>query len=172
MMYHRTQFCSRATLHCKPTLGSSIQTRATTSYIKCIWQDGISILGFCFPLVRTGNSKLASQLGGCLQRTLKQNLLGSIYSTSWPQSFGAPKVTKDGVTVAKAIELEDKVQNCGVQLAKQVASRTNDMAGDGTTTATVLGRAIFKEGCKAVAAGMNPMDLKRGIVGDMMYHRT
>ena len=67
------------------------------------------------------------------------------------------------VTVAKAIELEDKLKNCGVKLAKEVASKTNDMAGDGTTTATVLGRAIFKEGCKAVAAGMNPMDLKRGI---------
>lgn len=79
------------------------------------------------------------------------------------QSFGGPKVTKDGVTVAKAIELADKLKNCGVKLAKEVASKTNDMAGDGTTTATVLGRAIFKEGCKAVAAGMNPMDLKRGI---------
>jgi len=79
------------------------------------------------------------------------------------QSFGAPKVTKDGVTVAKAIELPDRQQNLGVKLAKEVASKTNDMAGDGTTTATVLGRAIFKEGCKAVAAGMNPMDLKRGI---------
>jgi len=79
------------------------------------------------------------------------------------QSFGGPKITKDGVTVAKAIELGDKLKNCGVKLAKEVAAKTNDMAGDGTTTATVLGRAIFKEGCKAVAAGMNPMDLKRGI---------
>ena len=79
------------------------------------------------------------------------------------QSFGSPKVTKDGVTVAKAIELNDKLRNCGVKLAKQVANSTNDLAGDGTTTATVLGRAIFKEGCKAVAAGMNPMCLKRGI---------
>lgn len=79
------------------------------------------------------------------------------------QPFGGPKVTKDGVTVAKAIELPCKLKNCGVKLAKEVASKTNDMAGDGTTTATVLGRAIFKEGCKAVAAGMNPMDLKRGI---------
>jgi len=79
------------------------------------------------------------------------------------QSFGAPKVTKDGVTVAKAIDLKDKQQNIGVQLAKQVASKTNDLAGDGTTTATILGYAIYKEGCKAVAAGMNPMDLKRGV---------
>jgi len=79
------------------------------------------------------------------------------------QPYGSPKVTKDGVTVARAIELPDKLANVGVKLAKEVASRTNDMAGDGTTTATVLGRAIYKEGCKAVAAGMNPMDLKRGI---------
>lgn len=79
------------------------------------------------------------------------------------QSYGAPKITKDGVTVAKAIELSDRVENCGVQLAKEVASKANDYAGDGTTTATVLGRAICVEGCKAVAAGMNPMDLKRGI---------
>lgn len=79
------------------------------------------------------------------------------------QSYGAPKITKDGVTVAKAIEFEDPFENIGAQLTKNVASKTNDIAGDGTTTATVLTRAIFTEGCKAVAAGMNPMDLKRGI---------
>jgi chaperonin GroEL len=78
------------------------------------------------------------------------------------QSFGPPKITKDGVTVAKHIEFKDRFQNMGAQLVRQVASRTNDAAGDGTTTATVLTRAIFSEGCKAVAAGMNPMDLKRG----------
>lgn len=78
------------------------------------------------------------------------------------QSFGAPKITKDGVTVAKHIEFKDRFQNMGAQLVRQVASKTNDEAGDGTTTATVLTRAIFSEGCKAVAAGMNPMDLKRG----------
>eukprot|EP00607_Mallomonas_marina_P007149 CAMPEP_0182416158 /NCGR_PEP_ID=MMETSP1167-20130531/313_1 /TAXON_ID=2988 /ORGANISM="Mallomonas Sp, Strain CCMP3275" /LENGTH=573 /DNA_ID=CAMNT_0024588655 /DNA_START=46 /DNA_END=1767 /DNA_ORIENTATION=+ len=78
------------------------------------------------------------------------------------QSFGAPKITKDGVTVAKHIEFTDRFQNMGAQLVRQVASKTNDEAGDGTTTATVLTRAIFSEGCKAVAAGMNPMDLKRG----------
>lgn len=78
------------------------------------------------------------------------------------QSFGAPKITKDGVTVAKSIEFKDRYQNMGAQLVRQVASKTNDVAGDGTTTATVLTRAIFNEGCKAVAAGMNPMDLKRG----------
>merc|ERR1712159_848066 len=80
------------------------------------------------------------------------------------QAFGAPKVTKDGVTVAKSIELKrTPMVNVGAQLVKSVASKTNDIAGDGTTTATVLARALFKEGCKAVAAGMNPMDLKRGM---------
>jgi chaperonin GroEL len=79
------------------------------------------------------------------------------------QSYGAPRITKDGVTVAKAIELSDPFENMGAQLVKDVASRTNDEAGDGTTTATVLAQAIVKEGMKAVAAGMNPMDLKRGI---------
>ncbi|QRG06491.1 chaperonin GroEL [Xanthobacter dioxanivorans] len=79
------------------------------------------------------------------------------------KSFGAPRITKDGVTVAKEIELEDKFENLGAQLVREVASKTNDLAGDGTTTATVLAQAIVKEGAKAVAAGMNPMDLKRGI---------
>jgi len=79
------------------------------------------------------------------------------------KSFGAPRITKDGVTVAKEIELEDKFENMGAQMVKEVASRTNDEAGDGTTTATVLAQAIVKEGLKSVAAGMNPMDLKRGV---------
>ena len=79
------------------------------------------------------------------------------------KSFGAPRITKDGVTVAKEIELEDKFENMGAQMVREVASRTNDEAGDGTTTATVLAQAIVKEGMKSVAAGMNPMDLKRGI---------
>ncbi|MCO5146546.1 MAG: chaperonin GroEL [Aquamicrobium sp.] len=79
------------------------------------------------------------------------------------KSFGAPRITKDGVTVAKEIELEDKFENMGAQLVREVASKTNDIAGDGTTTATVLAQAIVQEGHKAVAAGMNPMDLKRGI---------
>jgi len=79
------------------------------------------------------------------------------------KSFGAPRITKDGVTVAKEIELEDKFENMGAQMVKEVASRTNDEAGDGTTTATVLAQAIVREGLKSVAAGMNPMDLKRGI---------
>ncbi|PZR00677.1 MAG: chaperonin GroEL [Cereibacter sphaeroides] len=79
------------------------------------------------------------------------------------KSFGSPRITKDGVTVAKEIELSDKFENMGAQMVKEVASRTNDEAGDGTTTATVLAQAIIREGLKAVAAGMNPMDLKRGI---------
>ena len=79
------------------------------------------------------------------------------------RSFGSPLITKDGVTVAKEIELEGKFENMGVQLVKEVASKTADVAGDGTTTATVLAQAIFREGSKLVAAGHNPMELKRGI---------
>ncbi len=95
------------------------------------------------------------------------------------KSFGAPRITKDGVTVAKDIELEDKFENMGAQMLREVASKTNDVAGDGTTTATVLAQAIVQEGHKAVAAGMNPMDLKRGIdlavsevVGDLIAKAT
>src|SRR2546425_9404325 len=79
------------------------------------------------------------------------------------KSFGAPRITKDGVTVAKEIELSDKFENMGAQMVKEVASKTSTIAGDGTTTATVLAHAIVREGVKAVAAGMNPMDLRRGI---------
>src|SRR6201998_3968131 len=79
------------------------------------------------------------------------------------KSFGAPRITKDGVTVAKEIELEDKFENMGAQMVREVASKTSDQAGDGTTTATILAHAIVKEGAKGVAAGMNPMDLKRGV---------
>ncbi|MGH6855634.1 MAG: chaperonin GroEL, partial [Aestuariivirga sp.] len=79
------------------------------------------------------------------------------------KSFGAPRTTKDGVTVAKEIELDDKFENMGAQMVREVASKTNDVAGDGTTTACVLAQAIVREGAKAVAAGMNPMDLRRGI---------
>ena len=79
------------------------------------------------------------------------------------KSFGAPRITKDGVTVAKEIELEDKFENMGAQMVREVASKSSDFAGDGTTTATVLAASIVKEGAKSVAAGMNPMDLKRGV---------
>ena len=79
------------------------------------------------------------------------------------KSFGAPRITKDGVTVAKEIELADKFENLGAQMVREVASKTNDQAGDGTTTATVLAQSIVREGAKAVAAGLNPMDLKRGV---------
>src|SRR5437870_9510890 len=79
------------------------------------------------------------------------------------KSYGAPRITKDGVTVAKEIELSDKFENMGAQMVKEVASKTSTIAGDGTTTATVLAHAIVREGIKAVAAGMNPMDLRRGI---------
>src|SRR4249919_2328379 len=79
------------------------------------------------------------------------------------KTFGAPRITKDGVTVAKEIELDDKFENMGAQMVREVAQKTNDLAGDGTTTATVLAQAIIREGAKSVAAGMNPMDLKRGI---------
>ena len=79
------------------------------------------------------------------------------------KSFGAPRITKDGVTVAKEIELSDKFENMGAQMVREVASKTNDVAGDGTTTATILAAAIVREGAKSVAAGMNPMDLKRGV---------
>src|SRR5690349_4836034 len=79
------------------------------------------------------------------------------------RAYGGPTITKDGVTVAKEIELQDNFENMGAQMAKEVASKTSDVAGDGTTTATVLAQAIVQEGMKYVAAGMNPMDLKRGI---------
>src|SRR5437660_5535149 len=79
------------------------------------------------------------------------------------KSFGAPRTTKDGVTVAKEIELEDKFENMGAQMVREAAQKTNDVAGDGTTTACVLAQAIVREGMKSVAAGMNPMDLRRGV---------
>src|SRR3978361_324218 len=79
------------------------------------------------------------------------------------KSYGAPRITKDGVSVGKEVELEDKFENMGAQMVREVASKSSDFAGDGTTTATVLAQAIVKEGSKSVAAGMNPMDLKRGI---------
>lgn len=115
--------------------------------------------------IRFGSDARSQMLAGC------NKLADAVGVTLGPkgrnvvieQSFGGPKITKDGVTVAKSIEFNNKMMNLGASLVKQVASSTNDRAGDGTTTATLLARAIFKEGCEAVAAGMNPMDLLRGI---------
>lgn len=115
--------------------------------------------------IRFGTDARALMLEGC------DKLADAVQTTLGPkgrnvvidQSFGAPKITKDGVTVAKAIDFKDRYHNMGASLLKQVASKTNDTAGDGTTTATIIARAVYKEGCKSVAAGMNPMDLRRGI---------
>merc|ERR1711904_24331 len=98
-----------------------------------------------------------------LANTVKVTLGPKGRNVVMDKSYGAPRTTKDGVSVAKEIELDDKFENMGAQMVKEVASKTNDNAGDGTTTATLLAQGIVKEGMKAVAAGMNPMDLKRGI---------
>ena len=112
-----------------------------------------------------GESARARMLSGVdvLANAVKVTLGPKGRNVVLDKSFGAPTVTKDGVSVAKEIELKDKFENMGAQLVKEVASKTSDIAGDGTTTATVLAQSILKEGAKAVAAGMNPMDLKRGI---------
>ena len=99
------------------------------------------------------------QVADAVRVTLGPKGRNVVLSKQW----GSPLITKDGVSVAKEIELKDPFENMGAQLIKEVASKTNDVAGDGTTTATILGHAIFKEGLKNVAAGANPMDLKRGI---------
>ena len=115
--------------------------------------------------VKFGDSARAKMLNGVniLADAVKVTLGPKGRNVVLDKSFGAPTVTKDGVSVAKEIELEDKFENMGAQMLKQVASQTSDEAGDGTTTATVLAQSIVNEGNKAVAAGMNPMDLKRGI---------
>ncbi|MCJ8309166.1 MAG: chaperonin GroEL [Rhizobiaceae bacterium] len=115
--------------------------------------------------VKFGTDARASMLHGVdvLANAVKVTLGPKGRNVVLDKSFGAPRITKDGVSVAKEIELEDKFENMGAQMVREVASRTNDEAGDGTTTATVLAQAIVREGAKAVAAGMNPMDLKRGI---------
>ena len=115
--------------------------------------------------VKFGDSARSKMLAGVniLADAVKVTLGPKGRNVVLDKSFGAPTVTKDGVSVAKEIELEDKFENMGAQMVKQVASQTSDEAGDGTTTATVLAQAIVNEGNKAVAAGMNPMDLKRGV---------
>src|SRR5690554_836641 len=115
--------------------------------------------------VKFGNSARQRMLKGVnvLADAVKVTLGPKGRNVVLEKSFGAPLITKDGVSVAKEIELEDKFENMGAQMVKEVASKANDEAGDGTTTATVLAQAIVNEGLKAVAAGMNPMDLKRGI---------
>jgi len=121
--------------------------------------------GFAGKEIKFGTEARALMLEGCdmLADAVQVTLGPRGRNVVIDRSFGIPKITKDGVTVAKDIEFANRFHNIGANLVKQVASKTNDQAGDGTTTATILARAIFKEGCKSVAAGMNPMDLRRGI---------
>jgi len=115
--------------------------------------------------VRFGDSARSRMVNGVniLADAVKVTLGPKGRNVVLDKAFGSPTITKDGVSVAKEIELADKFENMGAQMVKEVASQANDVAGDGTTTATVLAQAILNEGLKAVAAGMNPMDLKRGI---------
>ena len=110
------------------------------------------------PTLATGCSAASKLLANAVKVTLGPKGRNVVLD----KSFGAPRITKDGVTVAKEIELSDKFENMGAQMVREVASKTSDLAGDGTTTATVLAASIVREGAKSVAAGMNPMDLKRG----------
>jgi chaperonin GroEL len=116
-----------------------------------------------FAATPDGRSALAKRGIDMLADAVKVTLGPKGRNVVMEKSFGAPRITKDGVTVAKEIELADKFENMGAQMLREVASKTSDEAGDGTTTATVLAQAIVREGAKAVTAGMNPMDLKRGI---------
>ena len=116
-------------------------------------------------IIKFNNEARAKMLKGVdtLANTVKTTLGPKGRNVVIEKSYGAPRTTKDGVTVAKEIELEDKFENMGAQMVKEVASKTNDNAGDGTTTASILAQAIVGEGIKYVTAGMNPMDIKRGI---------
>ena len=116
-------------------------------------------------IVKFDSEARAAMLKGVdiLANTVKTTLGPKGRNVVIDKSYGAPRTTKDGVTVAKEIDLEDKFENMGAQMVKEVASKTNDEAGDGTTTATILAQAIVKEGCKYVTAGMNPIDVKRGM---------
>jgi chaperonin GroEL len=116
-------------------------------------------------IVKFDSEARSSMLKGVdiLANTVKVTLGPKGRNVVIDKSYGAPRTTKDGVSVAKEIDLEDKFENMGAQMVKEVASKTNDEAGDGTTTATILAQSIVKEGCKYVTAGMNPMDVKRGI---------
>jgi chaperonin GroEL len=115
-------------------------------------------------IVKFDSEARSSMLKGVdiLANTVKVTLGPKGRNVVIDKSYGAPRTTKDGVSVAKEIDLEDKFENMGAQMVKEVASKTNDEAGDGTTTATILAQAIVKEGCKYVTAGMNPMDVKVG----------
>lgn len=120
----------------------------------------------CFgKLITFGTDARQQMLEGCemLADAVQVTLGPKGRNVVLDRQFGGPKITKDGVTVAKEIEFSNRLHAVGADLVKRVASKANDEAGDGTTTATILTRAIFKEGCKSVAAGLNPMDLRRGI---------
>ena len=121
--------------------------------------------GFAGKDIKFGTDARALMLEGCdmLADAVQVTLGPRGRNVVLDRTFGVPKITKDGVTVAKDIEFSNRYHNIGASLVKQVASKTNDVAGDGTTTATILARAIYREGCKSVAAGLNPMDLRRGI---------
>lgn len=118
-----------------------------------------------FKEVKFGNEARSKMLQGVniLADAVKVTLGPKGRNVILDKSFGTPIITKDGVSVAREIELEDKFENMGAQMVKEVASKSNDAAGDGTTTATLLAQSIINEGLKAIAAGMNPMDIKRGI---------
>src|SRR5258708_3967248 len=140
------------------------QEKPSQGEVVAVGPGGRDEAGKLIPIdVKVGDRVLFGKWSGTEVKIDGQDLLIMKESDVMGMSFGAPRITKDGVTVAKEIELEDKFENMGAQMVREVASKSSDFAGDGTTTATVLAQAIVKEGSKSVAAGMNPMDLKRGI---------